>query len=149
MSKKSYPNIETIEDKEILGRRAFGKNIFLNESSNHIRMEVFFDNRIENDLSLDRLGVGEAFKKILKKLIPLCEQHQSVISKEFKGWAQLKKEQLKQHQVIPTPIYEPEELKNIYHADLVREKYRDKELAETLAFALAYIASSNDFIKRI
>lgn len=147
MSNNTFPNKELVKNNEFLGRRAFG-DVLANgrgrEQPGEFRITLFMDNRLnENqsfvDLSLDRLGVGAASKKVRRFLTPQCTSQGNESGNEFHGWAQIKKDKIKGYNIIPTPDGEI----NPYHADLDRSKIENRTHAETLAGYLCFLASKD------
>lgn len=125
----------SVSPKEVIGRRAFGDRDKVFTSDGKIRIDVFLDTRYQNDLSFDRLGIKKPTDEVVRFLTPKCNKHASIVMKPFFGWAAIKVSELKRLEVKPTP---DDANDNPYHADLLRNDYRSRELAETLAFRLAY-----------
>jgi len=127
------PDKNKVSDKEIIGRRVFGQKIFIAPRERGLfKMDIFYDTRLENELSFDRLGL----KTVDKFLTTQCHQHGNMQNKTFVGWATIKVSDLKKLTIQPTPTEE-----NPYHADLSREGFRDPLSAELLAYRLAHHAS--------
>jgi hypothetical protein len=106
-------------------------------SNTEIRLDVFLDDRYEEDLSFDRLGVRKVEAKIVDFLTPLAHNvgARRVPPKPFAGWLGIAVSELRNLLVLPDPIDG-----NPYHALLSRDGYRNKYLAETLAYRLCYHA---------
>lgn len=131
------PDKNKVSDKEIIGRRLFGHKIFIAPRERGLfKMDIFYDTRLANDLSFDRLGLKTVDKDVVKFLTQQCHQHGSLQNKTFVGWAAIKVSDSKKLTIQPTPTEE-----NPYHADLSREGYRDPLSAELLAYRLAHHAS--------
>jgi hypothetical protein len=139
------PDKKRVSDKEIVGRRVFGKKIFREPRERGLFVpEIFYDTRLENDLSFDRLGLKKVDKDVVRFLTQQCHQHGDMQNKKFVGWAaikvsdikKIKVSQLEKLEIQATPSQE-----NPYHADLPREGFRELVSAERLACQLAYYAS--------
>jgi hypothetical protein len=146
------PDKNKISDKEILGRRAFGQGFETAEGAKvpkgHFRLDVFWEDRLNEDLSLDRLGLKEPNPSVLRHLDPICLAHAQRKKKPFLGWAGLRAADIAKLPVRPSedPVYKDQ---NPYHADLVLDDFRSKALMETLAFRLVHHAQRIGLIARI
>lgn len=138
---------DQVSTKEIVGRRAFGKpeKIFSDKEATRYRIDIFFDDRIDTDLSLDRLGVKQPKQEVLDFLTPLGDALGERMDKKFQGWAQIRVGQLKDLHVKRT---DAEGEDNPYHAELNRDNFRNTPAARALAFQLSVYASQHDFIER-
>lgn len=137
---------EQISQKEFVGRRAFGSKVFQSEPDNvlHYRINVFMDHRLNTGLSIDRLGVRTACRKVLDLLLPLCDDMANVRSKEFAGWAQIKVEDIASKIDVTPAVCE----NNPYHAEIDRSDHTTKGALRSLAFELCVQASKHPFICR-
>lgn len=139
------PSQNEVSSKEIVGRRAFGKKLY-SESGERghfrvFRISIFLDDRYDKDLSFDRLGVRRVFADVISFLSPIGLEHglKLVPKRDFRGWATIKMVDLKN--LVVKPSSPPSAGGNPYHADLIRDGYRDKGTAETLAWRLSVHAS--------
>ena len=135
---------DTIHEKEVVGRRAFGadKHIFSKSGSVlHYKIDVFLDNRVGTGLSIDRLGVGQIQTKIVRKLDALGHGMSKRTGKEFRGWATFPVFDFRQ-KTIPTMAIDED---NPYHAEILRDGYQDAAALRSLAFHLCVLASSHKF----
>lgn len=134
---------EKVGEKEILGRRVFTDRPFVGGGGRVpegcFNLDIFFDTRLDDNLSFDRLGEGSPVKAVRKYLTPLADAEAALMRppRPFSGWAPISMKQLTFITVIPDPREDPY---NPYHAELSRDLYRAKAQAETLAFRLAVIA---------
>ncbi|WP_157735719.1 hypothetical protein [Granulosicoccus antarcticus] len=111
------------------------------DASDRLRVDHFYDNRLENDLSVDRLGEGQALAKVKVQLAPKAKEDNA--AHPFKGWAGLKVKSLvvpakTAVSLLPTPLVD-----NAYHADISREDYRTASAAYALAFRLREVSESD------
>lgn len=133
------PNSSEVRKSEIVGRRVYVAPIF--DGDERLRVDHFFDNRLENDLSVDRLGEGQVVSKVKSHLAIKAGQDNSAHS--FKGWAGLKVKSLvvpakTAVSLLPTPLSD-----NVYHADISRKDYRTPAAAYALAFRLRDTSESD------
>lgn len=84
-------------------------------------------------------------QEVLSFLCPLGDALGERKSQEFRGWAQIKVEQLTKISMKKTEAVE--EI-NPYHAELIRDYHRNIVAARSLAFELSVKASEHDFIQR-
>jgi len=82
---------DVVQDNEKICRRVFGDPVFHGESGNaggEIRLDHFFDNRLESGLSIDRMGLNNISKETRKLLTPVAIADSEQMSKqpEFFGW---------------------------------------------------------------
>jgi hypothetical protein len=98
--------------------------------------------RLEEDLSFDRLGEGSPVKAVRKFLTPLANAEAASMRppRPFSGWAAISMKRLSFVSVTPAPTEDPF---NPFHAELSRALYREKSQAETLAFRLAVEAGTD------
>jgi hypothetical protein len=129
----------TIHEKEILARRALGKDseVFEKDNIYHYKLTLFMDRR-PGGISVDRFGLGEPNKKIVAFLNGLGIAFGERIGKEFRGWATFRAFEFRKI-VSPTPA-EGEE--NPYHAEIMKNGHEDTEAQRSLAFRLCVEASS-------
>jgi hypothetical protein len=139
------PDKNKVSDKEIIGRRIFGHKIFIAPPERGLfKMELFYDKRFENNLSFDRIGLKTVDKEVVKFLTPQCHEHGKMQNKKFVGWAAIRVSDLKKLEIQATASSE-----NPYHADLMREDFRDAVSAELLAYRLAHHASALELVLAI
>ncbi|TGN99658.1 hypothetical protein PN36_35270 [Candidatus Thiomargarita nelsonii] len=94
------PDKKNVSDKEIVGRRVFGKKIFRAPRERGLFVpEIFYDTRLENDLSFDRLGLKKVDKDVVRFLTQQCYQHGDMQNKKFVGWATIKVSDIKKIKV--------------------------------------------------
>lgn len=141
------PKDQQVSDKEIIGRRLFGGDYFLKQSSSHgkaggFKLDRFIETRPGCDLSVDRMGLKTANAEVISILLRDCEKHACDLGKVFSGWAALPVANIrgKPHylEVKPTPILGVNE----YHADVLTAAM-DKRERNRAAFALAQLS---DFV---
>jgi hypothetical protein len=90
------PDKTKVSDKEIVGRRVFGKKIFRAPRERGLFVpDIFFETRLENDLYFDRLGLKTVDKEVVTFLTPQCQQHGDMQHKKLVGWAAIKVSYLK------------------------------------------------------
>ena len=139
------PDRDEVKPSETIGRRVFGKGWLAGPGAKvpqgFFKLTVFMEKRPEDDLSFDRLGETGVDKRVTRFLTPLGADHGQTLAppKEFSGWAAIPMARLDFATVRPSPTDKPY---NPFHADLSRERYRERDRAETLAFRLAVLAGS-------
>jgi hypothetical protein len=134
-----------ISDKEIVGRRAFGsdKSVFSRPGKpEKYRIDVFMDDRLETDLSVDRLGVRKPDPDRMVELDALGTALGAKQEKQFRGWAQLPVKDLG----LTVRRTDAEGEANPYHAEISRDEHRTDQTARSLAFRLCLVASEFEFI---
>jgi hypothetical protein len=140
------PDPNKIGGSEVLGRRVFTDKPFVGPRGRVpegcFNLDIFFDTRLEDDLSFDRLGDGSPLKAVRKFLTPVANAQAESMrpARPFSGWASITMKRLGFVSVTPAPTEEPY---NPFHAELSRALYRDKTQAETLAFRLAVEAGKH------
>ena len=138
------PDRDEIKPSETIGRRVFG-NPFAGPGAKvperHFKITVFMDSRLDQDLSFDRLGERGVDRCVTGFLTPLGVDQGKILAppKEFSGWAAIPMAKLDFATVRPSPTDDPY---NPYHADLDRERFRERDHAEMLAFRLAVLAGT-------
>lgn len=130
--------------KELVGRRAFGKDkyIFASKGALHYKIDVFLDNRTGTGLSVDRLGIGQIDKKIVKRLAPVGAAMGERLEKEFRGWAPFPVQTFHKFCVPTLAVGED----NPYHAEINRDNYPTPASLRALAFEICVAATDQDFI---
>ncbi len=140
---------------EPIGRRIFDDPLWrddLGQGAKHIlRQDHFYDNRIEEGLSFDRLGRNAPpEKRVLAFLNSLASREAEKYEKVFECWAYLKRSQIlkadkKPYEIIADPAVDnPDGLAdNPYHALLLRNEYDTAELAKLIALQLSVIFQNN------
>lgn len=154
MAKRLWqPNDTKVGDGEIIGRRIFRDSVLTRQQDRGqevtIRMDHFYDNRLIENLSVDRLTQsGSPNRKVLSFLRPLANAAQQ--QSEFYGWGALKVRSLRDFrgekitEVLATPVVnDPSQSDNPYHADISREDFREKKQAYALAIMLAQMANED------
>lgn len=134
------PDPDHIRPNEMLGRRVFTDKPFVESGGKglegHFKIDIFFDRRLGDDLSVDRLGEGSPMKAVRRFLTPLARAQGGSMEppRPFSGWAAISMKKLGFVEVMAAPTDEP---RNPYHAEISRALFRNKVQAETLAFRLA------------
>lgn len=141
-----WPCPDTVGDKELIGRRLL-ELPYTDEYGIFLKVNHFIDTRIEEDLSVDRLGeTGSVNKKALRHLSRLSFRHAEINSNSFFGWCTCRVGYLKTfpYVVIASPdrTENDEKFWNHYHADISRSDHRNKRRAYELATALTHIFTS-------
>ena len=136
-----------IHKKELIGRRAFGKDNKIFSESNghkHYKIDLFIDKR-PGGLSVDRLGVGEALNRRLEFLDPLGVAMGEKRNKVFRGWAQLSVESI-------YDLVEPTEAEgeiNPFHAEILRDQFPTDRSKRSLAYELCELARRHEFVESV
>jgi len=134
-----------VKDTELIGRSLYGKrerDVFCDRGL--VKWQQFYDSRLENDLSVDRIGNKQIDKGSLLYLLPLAENRKS---EPFKGWAVIKVEKMRKGKlkikVYPSPVNDDAnpDNSNELHADVDRSNFRSETLAPILAAALSHLVS--------
>lgn len=151
MAKRWVPDPgEGIGSNEPLGRRVFDDPVWrdsLQQGLKYvIRYDHFYDTRLSENLSLDRLGsAGNPSKKVIAFLKAKADREASQRNTRFEGWAYLLAKHFKLLEkplpLRPSPVSGP--LENPYHADLQRDSYREKKDAYLLALHLKQLFEVN------
>lgn len=135
-----------VKDSEFIGRSLHGKkesNVFCDKGL--IKWQQFYDSRLEENLSVDRIGDKQIDKGSLTYLHPLAVSRNP---EPFQGWATIKVQKITTGKfacnVIPTPILDEENANNSneLHADIDRTNFRTEQLAYCLAVALSHAVNS-------
>lgn len=145
---------DPIGDNEPLGRRIFDDPVWRDDLAQGMgpifRPDHFDDNRLEEDLSFDRLGMqGNPHPKVLRLLIALAQSEAENQNKDHAGWGWVLRKNLRDSdrtvlEVRPSPIInDPDSPDNPYHADLSRENHRTEQQAKYLALHLAHLFNKN------
>ena len=152
-----FPDRRKVSAKEIVGRRAFGSKVFtpadckgVKGAPGGFRINVFYEQEQQTDLSLDRLGLRETDPEVLAYLHPVCRNHAERRGTTFICWAAILVSALDRETLEPSPI-EPDKNwpandENPFHCDLKLDVVRDSDgkihpaLMENLAFKLAVLA---------
>jgi hypothetical protein len=132
-----------VSRKEVVGRRAFGDCITAPGGKlppGRFKLDVFYEERETEHLSLDRLGLRNADPEVRAYLTPVCDAHALSMATSFTCWAALRMADLAQQKIEPK-----EELPtNPFHSELDLTEYRKKHHAEALAFKLSTLAWRED-----
>ena len=135
-----------IGKNEPIGRRIFDDIVWRDEANQgqkgRLRVDHFYDTRVEEDLSFDRLGKqGNPDPRVVNLLKQLANAEADNERKSFEGWAYVAKRHLKKpledNELDIRPDDDSEE--NPYHALLARDDYRERRLAYFLALHLVHI----------
>ena len=135
-----------IHNKELVGRRAFGKDkdIFSeNDGHRHYKIDVFTDKR-PGGLSVDRLGIGQLQKKRIPYLDPLGVAMGEKRSKAFRGWVQVSVTSI--HDIVEATPADGEV--NVYHAEIMRDDdFPTTRAKRALAYQLCELARQQEFVE--
>lgn len=130
---------DSLSPSELLGRRLFGSD-GLDLSKPFFDFKHFVDTRLEADLSVDLLGVGNFDKKRTRVLTVAADSEAANRrpSATFEGWAAILLSDLKfpgwNSNVRPVPIVGDDgKAENEFHAEISRDGFRQK--AQSYAFA--------------
>ena len=127
------PSYELITESEVIGRRLFRKSGTTNEeASKQYKWKDFYDSRLEEDLSVDRLGTPTIDGIGCNFLTGLACEEAENRKLEFRGWAAIQNKKLKDAIIEPRPIPEI----NPFHGEILRDAVRDKMLSYYFACAL-------------
>jgi len=135
-----------IHNKEIIGRRAFGKDkdIFSGpHDDRHYKIDIFTDKR-PGGLSVDRMGIGQVVRKRVNGYLdPLGVSMGENRGKAFRGWATVSVTSI--HELVEATAAEGEI--NIWHAEIMRDEHYTTPLAKrALAFQLCTLARQQEFV---
>ncbi|MBA1144592.1 hypothetical protein [Mesorhizobium neociceri] len=137
------PSPVSIDPTEIVGRRLLAKTYKGWPSQNPTREnlklspEAFQDTRLGEDLSVDRLGLQNPVKTVVRRLSALASEEAYRASKEFHGWIAMAVQDLKGVKVFPTPLtIEKDGVDNPFHADIDRSLAREQGQAFHLSVSL-------------
>lgn len=139
--------VSEVSEKETVGRRAFGTSVFVCEKPLAYNFSVFLDDRTEDNLSVDRLGIRPPDKEAaLAYLKPLGQQMGEKRKKAFSGWAQISARDVMKIGIKKT---DAEGEDNIYHAEISRKDHVGEQAQISLAFRLKVFAEKNDFLSGV
>ena len=141
-----YPPPE-VDEKELIGRRLLdraGKERSTSEDGRPLYdVGDFYDTRLEDDLSVDRLGNPNPTLDTLREITKLADQEagRPESNRVFIGWATIRVQKLRfpgwDAKVIASPtLREDGTVENHWHADIKRDGFREKAHAYALAATL-------------
>ena len=134
---------DKVSDKEFIGRRAFGSNVFdTSSSTSQYKINVFMDSRMHGGLSVDRLGVKTVRAEVLDYLYPLCDDMANKGRTRFIGWARLRVSDIKQKINATRAVNE----ENLFHAEIDLTPFKNEQSLRAFAFELCVQASKYEFI---
>lgn len=135
-----------IHNKELVGRRAFGrdKDIFSeNNGHRHYKIDVFVDKR-PGGLSVDRLGIGEVQNNRILYLDPLGVTMGENRGRAFRGWVQVDVTSI--HDLVKATPADGEV--NVFHAEIMRDAdFPTPRAKRAFAFQLCMLALQREFVK--
>ena len=131
------PDPDHVEDQEAIGRRVYSDKILRRDG--RLRVDHFEDSRLDNDLSVDRLGNPNPMRAV--KAYLAAKASAANPDRSFAGWAALRVSAIRNHKAPLEVIATPKE-DNEYHADICRDRFRDKVHAYNLAIRLKEAAES-------
>ena len=144
------PDPKAIGKGEVIGRRVLKDPIFDDDlgqgQKGRLRLDHFYDNRLAENLSVDRLGrSGQPEKKIVNRVANIAdEEHALAASPNFHGWGALRAATLTQRSSAPIPVLATPTVQNPFHSDISRDKFRETQQAWALAYQLRDIVQ-NEF----
>lgn len=127
---------EDVRPSEVIGRRIFDKTL------DHLKgvesvPNIFFDTRLEDDLSLDRLGDGQPHRQTVAFLTPLCDSAAQVQGKIFGGWLAAQRKHIRYENVRADALtLDRDGIDNPFHALLDRSAARERGQAFHLSRSL-------------
>lgn len=132
---ETFPSDDGVLPSEVVGRRIMEKPGF----SISISLDQFEDRRLNDDLSLDRLGVNSHNKEVVKILTPLADEGAASRNLDFYGWFAIHSKKLKGIVLRPDKLRAAEDgVDNPYHAVVSRENFRLKDQAHHFTRSLYY-----------
>ena len=132
----------SIDSRELLGRRLFGREGW-DSSRPLFDFTHFIDTRLELDLSVDRLGVGNVESKRIRSLTPTADAEGAARKPPttFDGWAAIFLKDLNfpgwVADVRPTKVVGSDKALNEFHSEISREGFRQKAQSYTFATMMA------------
>lgn len=137
---------QEIHKKEIVGRRAFGKDKDIFSTSDgvrHYKIDVFTDKRSDG-LSVDRLGIGEVLAKRVRYLDPLGVAMGQKRGKVFRGWAAVSVTSI--HDLVKSTAADGET--NVLHAEIMRgDEFPTTRQKRAFAYELCDLARKLEFVE--
>ncbi|OWV72382.1 hypothetical protein ATY76_05995 [Rhizobium sp. R339] len=128
---------EAVTPSEVIARRVFDKNSDAPLDMQSLDPNLFLDTRLQEDLSLDRLGEGQPLKAVISHLTPACDDDASRQKKHFRGWLATQRKNVKFEAVRPDVLtIERDGVDNPFHALLDRSAAREKGQAWHLSRSL-------------
>ena len=138
------PDPAEIDNREAIGRRIYGDKVFDGQGP-RLRVDHFMDERLAQDLSVDRLGLNNPEKQVKRYLKPIAAAANN--TKSFTGWAALKVSSIRNRK-YPLDILATPQENNEYHADISRNNIGNLVNAYSLAFRLRDCADKDfGFVK--
>lgn len=132
------PDPRKVGDQEPIGRRVYGDKIY--DRSKRLRIDHFQDSRLENDLSVDRLGRANPERAVVRYIGPKAEEANP--GKPFAGWAALRVNSIRNGRYPLEVLASPND-DNEYHADICRDGFREDMYQYYLAIRLREIVESD------
>lgn len=130
------PDPNSVSSGEWVGRRIFsgaGK-------AAELSYNLFYDSRLDEDLSLDRLGEGaDPIKFVVEQVTAIADAEAEKHGKDFHGWMAARCKTLKNVNIFPDPLtIAAHGVDNPYHALLDRSRAREKADAHHFSRSLFY-----------
>lgn len=139
------PSSESIQPTEIVGRRLLAKTYkdwpTLGPPNGQLKLsaEAFEDSRLDEDLSLDRLGTSNPVKTVVRRLTVVADAEAAKTFKSFFGWVAIAARDLKNSTLVPSPLsIEEHGIDNPFHADIDRSGFRERAQAFHLSVSLRF-----------
>ena len=140
---------EALGHGDVIGRHLSNDEIKILPHVTRIRYKAFYDDRLNSDLSFDRLGTsGGIENRILANCATAACANYKKRALNFIGWGGITMRILNQNNfsVVMRP-QSTEEHKNPHHCELSRDNFRTKAQAKALAYQLlAHCEESLRFI---
>lgn len=133
------PDGSVVQPGELLGRRIYNQRSDIPSSMDDISPAIFWDSRLSDDLSFDRLGLGSAAKATVEKLTHLGDKDAERTGQFFWGWLAMHYKKLRHVLVRPDPlVIDRDDVDNPFHALLNRDEHRIKSQAHHLSRSLYF-----------
>ncbi|MBX4884104.1 hypothetical protein HJA90_10985 [Rhizobium bangladeshense] len=128
---------DVVKPSEVIGRRLFDKSLNAPIDVQSLSPNLFLDTRYDEDLSLDRLGDGQAHRAVVTRLTPSCDEEATKQRSYFRGWFATQRKNVKFENVLPDVLTtERDGIDNPFHALLDRSAAREKGQAWHLSRSL-------------
>ncbi|MHC2792587.1 hypothetical protein ACVINZ_001599 [Mesorhizobium jarvisii] len=139
------PSLDNVEPAEIVGRRLLAKTYkdwpALGPPNGQLKLsaEAFEDSRLSEDLSVDRLGVNNPVRAVVRRLTVVADTEAAKALKQFCGWIAIAAKDLKNSRVFASPLsIEEHGIDNPFHAEIDRSQFRERAQAFHLSVSLRF-----------
>jgi len=142
-----------VDSKEIIGRRIFEDAVWNGDAGSakkRVRIDHFLDDRLDDGVSVDRLGLNNPVKTVRRVLTPISIRAAEAQNKgPFRGWVAIANKDIDSwpFHVVSDPVVDGVEDCNPHHALIDRAQFVDRfpewktdaKIRKTVARNLAFL----------